>query len=162
MKTNEYPQEEIEKRLSGGESLRSIARSMNKTYQTLQYHRRKWGGRLLRKGFTSGENHASWKGGEYIDRFGYKMIRAPHRGRSNPYVAEHVLVAEKKLGRLLIKGKEVVHHINGNKTDNNPDNLYVCSRKKHRKLHTSFEAIGYILLEQGIVKFIDGEYLLCQ
>src|SRR5512147_778970 len=105
----------LEKRLKDGESLRKIAASIGVSYQTIQYHRRRWGCEPLRKAYTSGEDHAFWNGGEFIDRWGYKFIRAPHRGCANPYTHEHILVAEKMIGRQLKKGKEVVHHINGDK-----------------------------------------------
>lgn len=46
----------------------------------------------------------------------------------------HRLIAERKLGRSL-KPNEVVHHIDGNKYNNDPDNLCVMSRSEHAKLH---------------------------
>jgi transposase-like protein len=150
---------EIERRLRGGESLRSIARGFGIDYQTLQYHRRRWGCLPLRSARTKGEGHASWRGGTFIDRFGYKMVRVPHRKAANPYSPEHVLVVERRIGRRLRRG-EVVHHINGDKADNRDANLLVCTRSSHRELHRQLEAIGYVLLQRGVIAFTDGHYRL--
>lgn len=47
----------------------------------------------------------------------------------------HRVLAEEKIGRALIKG-EVVHHIDGNKRNNSPDNLEVLkNQSEHAKLH---------------------------
>jgi hypothetical protein len=37
-------------------------------------------------------------------------------------VREHIVVMEQKIGRALVKGEEV-HHLNGVKDDNRPENL---------------------------------------
>ena len=50
-------------------------------------------------------------------------------------VHTHRLIAEEKLGRKLMPG-EIVHHIDGNKRNNNPDNIEVLSsQSEHSKLH---------------------------
>lgn len=46
----------------------------------------------------------------------------------------HRVVAEQKLGRKLRPG-EIVHHIDGNKRNNHPDNLMVMTQSEHAKLH---------------------------
>jgi len=68
------------------------------------------------------------------------MVFAPSHPRAHVgkdrrgYVLEHILIAEQKIGRSLAKG-EVVHHINGNKKDNSPENLEVMDSFEHRLLH---------------------------
>ena len=64
----------------------------------------------------------------------YKKTRVhnPKRGQAPRYA--HRVVAECKLGRAL-EPQEVVHHKNGDKLDNNPDNLAVMpSQSEHARL----------------------------
>ena len=59
---------------------------------------------------------------------------------SNGCVYEHVLVAEKILGRHLNK-EETVHHIDGNKKNNDPDNLMIfATNGDHIAYHTGMQA----------------------
>lgn len=75
----------------------------------------------------AGENNPSWKGGSYIEPAkGYRLIRMPDhpRARANGYVLEHIVVAEKVLGRRL-RPNEEVHHRDRDRANNEPDNLRV-------------------------------------
>lgn len=49
-------------------------------------------------------------------------------------VHQHRIVMEKKLGRKLNRG-EIVHHKDGNKHNNDPENLQVMTQSEHIKLH---------------------------
>lgn len=73
---------------------------------------------------------------------GYIRTFIPNHPRaSKGYVYEHVLVAEKALGRYLPKGA-VVHHIDGSRANNKNDNLLVCDRAYHRLLHQRMRALA--------------------
>ena len=68
-----------------------------------------------------------------IDKnIGYVRVYAPMHPEANSrgYVYEHRLIAEKKIGRRLVKG-EIVHHINGIRWDNRPENLEVMTTSEH-------------------------------
>ena len=49
-------------------------------------------------------------------------------------IDEHRIIMQEYLGRKL-NSNEIVHHINGNKSDNRIENLQVMSRSEHAKLH---------------------------
>jgi hypothetical protein len=72
-----------------------------------------------------GEQSKRWKGGRFLHR-GYVFVidpRVPHVPRQRrKYIQEHRLIMEQQLGRALYPG-ELVHHKNGVKNDNRPENL---------------------------------------
>ena len=88
-------------------------------------------GRIVR---VKGADNPKWKGGRIINAQGYVQINSPdHPNKSSKgYVFEHRLVVEKELGRYL-RADEIVHHLNGTKTDNRPKNLVVSSKHNHDK-----------------------------
>lgn len=115
--------------------------------------------RLAKKEYMKGEgNHqyglkgslnASWKSDKRVSNLGYYKVRClehPYRD-SDDYVLEHRLVAEQYLlnkgnsieinGKLYLKPELVVHHIDGNKLNNSPDNLEIMTLSEHSKLHNN-------------------------
>lgn len=99
-------------------------------------HRQKVIKTLSSYGNQVGERNPTWKGGKIIDGHGYVKIKNythPHRTDNN-YYAEHRLVMEQHLGRILSKDEQV-HHKNMNKQDNRIENLVIISNTEHIKEH---------------------------
>lgn len=70
----------------------------------------------------------------------------------------HKLEMEKHLNRKLER-HEVVHHVDGDKLNNDISNLYLCRDKSHHgKVHHSLEEVAFELMKQGIILFQDGRY----
>lgn len=75
-------------------------------------------------------------GHEKLRDDGYIQVYVPDHPNANKegYVMKHRLVMEKELGIILPRGI-VVHHINGNRTDNRVINLAVMKFEAHAALH---------------------------
>lgn len=101
-----------------------------------------------------------------IDKFGYKYADSQFdyvndRGEVVRRYEHHV-IAEQKYGRKL-KECEVVHHVDLNKLNNDPSNLYICrDNKEHRLIHGQLERVAAQLIQNGIIVFDEqkGEYKL--
>lgn len=107
-----------------------------------------------------GADNRLWAG-DRIKRDGkYWVVYMPDHPRrdSEGRVWEHIVVAEKQLGRF-IGLKERVHHIDLDTLNNKPENLYVCvNRVEHNAVHNSLDAAVGRLIKQGIIKFGGGRY----
>jgi len=103
---------------------------------------------------------------------GYKQIIVDEEHpRTKPrkngkYIMEHILVMEKELGRFL-ESHAIIHHIDEDKLNNHPSNLYLCSgttitesRQIHQAVHASAEKLAIDLLKKGLVEFKEGQYVL--
>lgn len=82
------------------------------------------------------DRHPGWKGGRRENHNGYISIRMPEHPRAiNGYVFEHILIMESILSRYLTK-EEVIHHIDENKKNNNPENLMLFRNDNdHKQYH---------------------------
>ena len=88
---------------------------------------------------TFRENNPHWKGGRYINYSGYQMVYNPEHNRasSNGYVREHIILAEKALGKPLPDGVQI-HHCG--ETDDN-SKIVICENQNyHRLLHLRADA----------------------
>lgn len=85
----------------------------------------------MRKG---ADNHM-WRGGRSVASNGYVLIRKPEHPLADTrgYVYEHRLVAERMIGRALQPGEQI-HHKDGNKQNNHPDNLQVMPSIHHHRV----------------------------
>jgi hypothetical protein len=94
-------------------------------------------------------------GDKTIDSRGYKTI---YLGNTYKYdlhcgrIREHIYVMETYLNRKLNKG-EIVHHIDGNKLNNDISNLDLCTVQEHNNCHAKSEIIVFELYKKGIVGY---------
>lgn len=135
-----------------GKSTRDISAVLGVGKTRVQYITRKLG--ISRSKSTSvslsietgrrkigGVNHPNWNGGR-TKRNGYMFVYAPEHPRSTSvrhHIQEHILVWENTHKQYLPEGF-VIHHKNGIKTDNRPENLVALRRGKHHSKLLLLEA----------------------
>ena len=98
------------------------------------------------------EGHYNWKGGINLNSDGYVVcyVKKTHHlfpmsansHRAGGYILQHRMVMAKHLERCL-KPYEIVHHIDGDKQNNNLDNLKLTTREKHGIAYSSAFQDGY-------------------
>jgi transposase-like protein len=102
--------------------------------------------------FAKGDKHRLFKGGRFVNWRGYVEIRIESSvaGKSI-YVLEHRHVMATHLGRALTK-KEIVHHINGVKTDNRLENLRLLRPDQHSPVLHITEQLEAVKEELRLLK----------
>lgn len=112
----------------------------------------------IKRPHTRRENSARWNGGRFINSQGYVMVLVKsgsinRKSGWENYKPEHVVKIEELIGRKLIKG-ECVHHIDGDRTNNDLDNLVLLSsHQEHRLIHAKFNQLLYKLYQQKKIGF---------
>ena len=82
----------------------------------------------------------NYKGGKRTDSHGYVGLWIPqhHRATRVGYVSEHIFVWEKINNRKLPKGW-IIHHLNGIRNDNRPENLMALKKSEHTRLNENYK-----------------------
>lgn len=106
-----------------GQKISNIASEFNVSEETIRKLLHKLETKIRPKGTKYQE------GARKEDSRGYILIK-----KANKWVLEHRFVMSEFIGRE-IKNNEHVHHKDGNRKNNNVDNLEIITRTQHGKLH---------------------------
>lgn len=133
---NEYLKKEYETK-----SMNTIAKEMGVSAACIRKYFVQYG--IVRRAkyehFTA-SHRGAYEGKKRYLSCGYVAVYMPSHPRAGvrKCVYEHDLVMEAHIGRYLNPG-EVVHHIDGNKSNNDISNLMLLSNEEHVKLHRKLD-----------------------
>lgn len=110
-----------------------------------------------------GVNHPKYKpiGSRRLYKGHYWAVKISDKGaRYDMWRYEHQIVAEQLLGRPLLPN-EIVHHIDFDKTNNSPDNLYVYAGEHYHRIgHGTLNQTIKVLIDTGVIIFNGSTYEL--
>ena len=111
----------------------------------------------VRPSNQAGELNSNWKGGRTLHRDGYSMVVDPRPGARRRYVLEHRFLWEQANGP--IPTGHVVHHLNGDKSDNRLENLTILTQSAHRRMHEDVdgERSKYIQSLEGRIRDLEAQ-----
>lgn len=127
------------RRFVSGHNLRVLKRTQEWHKNIAEGQRKAWA--TIRKKVPVGSTN--------IHHEGYVMAKVAN----GVWRGQHLIIMESIIGRPLGE-KEIVHHIDGDRASNAPENLYLCSNKSHHNIvHRSFSKLLPKLLNSGAVIF---------
>lgn len=93
---------------------------------------------------------------------GYVLVYDPEHENAmksekwSGYIYLHIKTATEKYGRSLLEDEEV-HHIDMNKSNNNPENLVILKKLVHVQIHNAMKRYGFVnsLTEQLALLTVD-------
>lgn len=135
-RTVNLPMDEVRRLAADGWCLREMAEKYGCSRQCILDRMREAGIPRLPAWSQPGERNGQWKGGRQIDSDGYVLIHSPNHPDANASgcVREHRLVMEGMIGRRLAPS-EVVHHRDGDKRNNSPENLQLFASNADHLRH---------------------------
>lgn len=138
--------DEIARDYAAGETMQAVAERYGITLSTVAKVVRARGGEVRKRGFGSnpdkfrGPGNPGWKGGSYI-KGGYRHVWiSPDdplicmTGKNGRYAPEHRVVMARLINRPL-DATETVHHIDGDRLNNAPENLQLRRGQHGRGAH---------------------------
>lgn len=88
-----------------------------------------------------GAANGKWKGGVALDHEYKRIPNKTHPRSTKGYVLEHILIAEKALGRPL-PDKAIIHHVDGDKGKTDSHAIVICENQAyHMLLHRRMRAL---------------------
>lgn len=144
-----------------GDFPRYVVRPAGKAKNRPSYSERKFCSRSCRILYR--RNNPYPRDAKIGDTFKWKDGYVYEKVLGRGWLPQHRYIMEGIVGRKL-SPLEDVHHKNGNKDDNSPDNLQLLSRSEHRKLHARAEKITLILMTSSkwasVLEEIELEYAI--